>query len=128
MTTTASECDRLLEELGRKPDDLALREQATRALQRAGREAEAISLLTGHLRNLTGHEPPPLPCLCRKCIDPERTTTEALGFTFDREFSVAEGRVLFYWVPREVRGRRAAVRRSVESALADKLRAKKKRR
>jgi hypothetical protein len=125
MATTPT-TESLIAELDSKPDDWQLRERAARALQREGRDAEVAKLLTGKLRNLTGHEPPPLPCLCRKCLKPELTTTEALGFTFDREFAVAEGRVLFYWVPRDLRQRRKAVRASVQTVLGDRLGQKKK--
>jgi hypothetical protein len=130
MGTTRESSAPLLAELGGKPNDLALRERAARALQREGREADALALLTGSLRNLTAHEAPPLPCMCKKCLDPERPTAEAFGFTFDREFAVAEGRVLFYWVPRELARRRPGLRRSVSAVLGDKLakaRKKKKR-
>lgn len=117
----------LLDELHRKPTDDALRERAARSLQQEGKEAEAIALLTGTLRNLTAHEPPPLPCLCKRCLDPARTRAEAFGFDFTRELAVAEGRVLFYWVPGELRRHGKGVRRSVQTALEDKLRKKKRR-
>jgi hypothetical protein len=117
----------LLGELKQKPEDLGLREKAARALQREGRHVEAVQLLTGSLRNLTAHEPPPLPCLCRKCLDPERTSAELFGLSYDREFAVAKGRVLFYWVPRELAHRRDGVVQAVQSRLEDKLSDKKKR-
>jgi hypothetical protein len=117
----------LLDELKQKPEDLGLREKTARALQREGRHGEAVQLLTGSLRNLTAHEPPPLPCLCRKCLDPERTSTELFGLTYDREFAVAKGRVLFYWLPRELARRRPGLLRAVQSKLDDKLAVKKKR-
>jgi len=116
----------LLTELESKPTDLAPRERAARALQAAGEEAEAIALLTAHLRNLTAHEPPPLPCMCKRCLDPVRTSAEAFGFHFTREFAVAEGRVLFYWMPAELKKRSRGVCRSVQSALEDKLRKKRR--
>jgi hypothetical protein len=116
----------LLEELERKPTDLVLRERAVRSLQAEGKEADAITLLVAALRNLTAHEPPPLPCMCKRCLDPERTSAEAFGFQFTREFAVAEGRVLFYWVPEELRRKRKGLVRSVQTALGDKLRKKRR--
>ncbi len=127
MPTTTASSKALLEELDRKPNDLALREQAARALQREGDEAGAITLLTGALRNLTAHEPPPLPCLCKRCLEPALKSAEAGGLAFDRDFAVAAGRVLFYWVPREVR-RKPGLRRSVQAKLEDTLKEKAKRR
>jgi hypothetical protein len=115
----------LLSELAEKPTDLALRERAARALQREGREAEAISVVTSGLRNLTAHEAPPLPCMCKRCLDPAAARAEAFETKFVRDFALAEGRVLFYWVPEELAGKRG-LQSSVQGALAANLRKKRR--
>jgi hypothetical protein len=125
--STPTDSTLLLEQLGQQPNDLVLLERAVRALQSEGHEADAIALLTKNGRNLTAHEPPPMPCLCGRCLDPARTTAEGFGISFVRDFAVVEGRVLFYWVPKELAGR-PGLRRSVATALGDNLKKKQKRR
>jgi hypothetical protein len=114
-------CRELLDKLAESPKDSTLREQAARALLAEGRTRDAIELLTSALRNVTAHEGQRLPCLCAKCLDPEQVEATVKPFAFYREFAVAKGRVLFYWVPRELTRRRAGIRHSVQDALYDRL-------
>src|SRR5437763_13480644 len=108
----------LLAALRKDPNDEPLRERAAHALDLEGKPAEAVALLGQALRNLTAHEKKtPLPCLCKKCLVPATVAAQADGATFRRDFAVAQGRVLFYWVPEEVEASRAEVARSVGSAL-----------
>ena len=86
-----------------------------------------MALLTERLCvNLTAHEAPPLPCLCRQCIDPARIQAEAAGMSFIRDFSVARGRVLFYWVPAQPGSQAQRVRRSVAQVMDEKLKPRRR--
>ncbi|HLT39349.1 MAG TPA: hypothetical protein VK034_23860 [Enhygromyxa sp.] len=96
-----AEPEALLGDLAAAPEDDALRERAAIALEQRGRHREAVELL-GTLTNLTAHDGPTLPCLCRRCLDPERIEAEADGVRFTRRFAVARGRVLYYWAPIEI--------------------------
>jgi hypothetical protein len=96
-----AEPEALLGDLAAAPDDDALRERAAAALCGRGRHREAIEVLAP-LINLTAHDGPTLPCLCRRCLDPERVEAEADGLRFVRRFAVARGRVLYYWAPIEI--------------------------
>ena len=74
-----------------------------RALEAAGRSGDAARLLIGQQTNLTAHDPrDPLPCLCRHCLNPGLSETTLGQDAFYRDFALAEGRVLFYWVPAEL--------------------------
>ena len=95
--------------------------QDARSLEDAGRHREAAQLLTSRLRNFTSHGEDPLPCLCKRCLAPERATAERGGLRFVREWAVSEGRVLFFWMPAELGGRRGEVQRAVQVALSGKL-------
>ena len=119
--------DQLLEQLRGEPADAELRERAARALEAEGRHLQAVELLTERLINLTAHEGPPLPCMCKQCLDPARIEAEEDGVLFQRDFSIASGRVLFYWVPRELHGDKR-LRRSVHGRLEKKLVPKRRRR
>ena len=122
------EADDLLDKVGREPADLALRERAARALARAGRTEESVKVLTSTLRNLTAHEAQALPCLCKRCLDPKQAQAENGGAAYYREFAVAEGRVLFFWVPVELKRRAKGVASSVQTTLKDTLVRKAKQR
>lgn len=100
MSATA-EPEALLGDLAAQPDDDALRERAALALSERGRHREAVELLAA-LTNLTAHDGPTLPCLCRRCLAPERVEAEADGVRFTRRFVVARGRVLYYWAPTDI--------------------------
>lgn len=98
---SASPIEDLEVQLAANPGDETLRARLALALTQAGRHADAASVLSEHLRNLTAHDGPTLPCLCRRCLVPALVTAEADGMTFLRRFAVARGRVLWFWVPTE---------------------------
>lgn len=102
------------------PADERLREDAARALTRAGRHAEAVAVLGEGLVNLTAHDGPTLPCLCRRCLQPALAEASAEGMSFVRRFVVARGRVLYYWAPAQL-GEDAGLRHSVRSRLERRL-------
>jgi hypothetical protein len=118
-----AEPDALLGDLAAQPDDEALRERAALALAERGRHREAVELL-GTLINLTAHDGPTLPCLCRRCLDPERVEAEADGIRFTRRFVVVRGRVLYYWAPIDIAdspGLARSVRMRLDRRLARQL-------
>lgn len=118
---SAPEPEPLLRELNAQPGDgePGLRGRAAEALRAHGREREAIELLAP-LTNLTAHDGPTLPCLCQRCLDPDRGDAEADGIAFARRFAVAHGRVLYYWAPVELADD-PGLRRSVEARLTRRL-------
>lgn len=91
-------------------------ERAARVATNAGRHAEAVEALRG-LANLTAHDRGPLPCLCRRCLDPLVVECEADGQRFRREFSVVGKRVLYFWLPVELLDDARVVQRSVGAAM-----------
>jgi hypothetical protein len=97
--------------------DLAL----LRAAVAAGAELDVRALLGGELIHLNAHEPDVVPCLCRRCIDPDLDRVEAEGQSYVREAAVAKGRVLFFWMPESLEKDRKQVRRAVEARLHAKL-------
>lgn len=99
--------------------DDASRERAAATLSARGRHREAIEILDA-LTNLTAHDGPTLPCLCRRCLDPERVEAEADGVRFARRFVVARGRVLYYWAPIEIADS-PGLARSVRTRLDQRL-------
>jgi hypothetical protein len=114
-----AEPEALLGDLAAQPGDEALRERAAMALSQRGRHREAVEVL-GALTNLTAHDGPTLPCLCRRCLDPERVEAEADGIRFTRRFAVARRRVLYYWAPIDIAdspGLARSVRARLESRL-----------
>lgn len=117
----ADDADALVGRLGAAPGDEALREAAARALSDAGRAAESVRLLTGALKNLTAHTKDKAPCLCRRCLDPQRETLVADGIEMRRDFIVAAGRVLFFWRPVALRTDAAALRDTMREGLAKRL-------
>lgn len=119
--------DELLDAVRGKPDDAPLREQAARALHRSGRSPEAISVLAG-FRNITAHDGALLPCLCKQCLNPELVRAEAGGLAFRRDFAVALGRVLYFWIPEVLLDHAKEVDASVQAALHQKLFRDQKRR
>ena len=115
--------DVLLQQLDSADDDARLRERAARALIEAGRPGEAVALLRARLAHFNAHEPGVLPCLCRRCLDDDdEQTATAYGTDFTRDFTVAEGRVLFFWRPADLDAQAARVRRSVNVGLRARLR------
>jgi hypothetical protein len=97
----ASSIEELEQQLAATPKDEALRARVATALTELGRHREAAAVLGEALRNLTAHDGPTLPCMCRGCLQPELVSAEADGMQFRRRFAVAHGRVLWYWVPVE---------------------------
>ncbi len=115
-----SAIDDLLERLALAPTDVGLRSQAAEALTRAGRHAEAAGLLAEGLINLTAHDGPTLPCLCRRCLQPGLGEAEAEGMKFVRRFALAKGRVLWYWAPIDLANDRGLAR-SIAARLEQRL-------
>jgi hypothetical protein len=109
----------LLTELDARPKDESLREKAAHALANEGRHAECVALLST-LRNLTAHDPGPVPCLCKRCLTEGTFTAESGGMKFVRDFAVQDGRVLWYWVPRELL-ERGPVHPSVKESMKKRL-------
>jgi hypothetical protein len=97
----ASPLEELEDQLAANPSDEGLRARVAILLTEQGRHAKAAAVLGTGLVNLTAHDGPTLPCLCRRCLQSERSTAEAEGMQFRRRFAVARGRVLWYWVPVE---------------------------
>jgi len=87
----------------------------------SGSEMDVRALLSGELIHLNAHEPDVVPCLCRDCIDPDVVRAEAEGESYLREYAVAKGRVLFFWMPESLEKDKKAVRRAVEARLHGKL-------
>jgi hypothetical protein len=98
---SASAIEELEQQLAANPTDEGLRARLAIALTELGRHADAAAVLGQGLRNLTAHDGPTLPCLCRRCLQPDLVSAEADGLQFRRRFAVARGRVLWYWVPLE---------------------------
>ncbi|WP_146157698.1 hypothetical protein [Enhygromyxa salina] len=94
--------DALLKELAVNPDEEPLRVRASQLLARLGRHREAFELLRDRFINLTAHDGPTLPCLCRRCLQPDLGHAHARDMDFARRFVVARGRVLYYWAPLEL--------------------------
>jgi hypothetical protein len=117
----ADEVQALLGKLDASPRDHELRVAAAEALDAAGRRDEAVAVLAAFV-NVTGHDDDAgLPCLCKRCLPTAGPTAEAAGIPFQRSFAVANDRVLHFWMPSEMSGTRAAVRRSVADALETRL-------
>lgn len=117
----ADELVSLLVRLINAPDDADSRRKAIDALDARGLRAEAASLLESFI-NFTGHEDaPPLPCLCKGCIARAPVTATADGLVFSRAFVVSGTRVLHFWLPEELAGDRAEVKRAVGEQLRARL-------
>lgn len=120
--TNPSQIDALVSEARAKPDDMELAARAARALESGGRPREGGQLLLDRLKNLTAHDPGgPLPCLCRRCIQLDQPQAQSQSDRFYREFSIASGRVLFYWVPAGL-PRTASLSRAVGDRMGARLR------
>ena len=111
--------DVLLQQLAANPDDEDLRARTAMALTMARRHAEAETVLAS-LTNLSAHDGPTLPCLCRRCLQPGLIEAEADGMAFVRRFAVARGRVLYFWTPREQADNRGVLR-AVQWRLQQRL-------
>lgn len=82
----------------------------------------AKALLSKGLVHLNGHEQSPLPCLCARCIDAEVESVVVDGSTFVLRHAVAQGRLLFYWMPQSLTKSERRVQRAVEARLIERLR------
>lgn len=116
----ASPIEDLEAQLAVNPADEGVRAKLALALSELGRHADAARVLGERLRNLTAHDGPTLPCLCRRCLVPELVSAEAEGMAFRRRFAVAQGRVLWYWVPLEFADDESLAR-SVTARLQSRL-------
>ena len=63
----------------------------------------------------------PLPCLCAKCLPSAPETIAAHGGTYFRAQAAAQGRLLWFWVPTELKDRLPAVVESVAGRMAKSL-------
>jgi hypothetical protein len=88
----------------------------------SGSDMDVRALLSGQWIHLNAHEPDVVPCLCRACIQPDVERVEAEGETYLREWAVAKGRVLFFWMPEALAKDKKSVRRAVEARMHAKLR------
>jgi hypothetical protein len=120
MPATKPTVQGLLGDLAAAPKDELLRARAAEALEAAGRPREAVELLADGLVNLNAHDGPTLPCLCRRCLQPELVRAEADGLEFVRRFVVGNGRVLWYWAPAEI-ANDPGLARSVRARLVARL-------
>jgi hypothetical protein len=120
MAPTQPTIDALLGDLAAGPDDELLRARAAEALGRTGRHREAVQLLAEKLVNLNAHDGPTLPCLCKRCLQPEVVQAQADGLEFVRRFVVGNGRVLWYWAPAEIADD-PGLARSVRARLVARL-------
>ncbi|MFT3754955.1 MAG: hypothetical protein QM769_03240 [Pseudoxanthomonas sp.] len=59
----------------------------------------------------------PLPCLCVRCLPSAPETIEAQGGTYFRAQAAAQGRLLWFWVPGELKARLPAVVAAVEGRM-----------
>ncbi len=124
----ADELVSLLVRLVNAPHDAETRRKAIDTLDARGLRSEAASLLGGFI-NFTGHEEaPPLPCLCKTCIDRAPQTGTVDGLAFSRAFAVSGTRVLHFWLPDELAGERGELKRAVTEQLRTRLTRKRRRR
>lgn len=107
--------------LDAQPQDESLRDQAARGLYTAGRRREAVALLQAGFVHLNAHDTGSLPCLCKRCLDPEVDRVAVSGTEFVRDHALAQGRILFYWMPASLAGSEAEVRRNVVARLRSRL-------
>jgi hypothetical protein len=96
-------------------------ERRARALEADGKWEELAGTL-GELINLTAHEDGPLPCLCKRCLQPTLVSCEHGDGRYRRGFSIEQGRVLYFWMPEEIADRAISVARSVREAMKIRLR------
>lgn len=97
-----------------------------RTLEARGQRREAYALLHRRFVHLNAHEPDDsLPCLCRRCFQPELVETEVGGARYLREWTEARGRVLYFWLPWELRQQARKVRSGVAASLFGRLRGRR---
>ena len=72
--------------------------------------------------NLTAHEKKSaLPCLCKKCLPAAPEVLERDGAPYFRAAVEAQGRVLWFWVPGELKDELPAVAEAVKERLGKRL-------
>jgi hypothetical protein len=87
-----------------------------------GADRKKIDAALAGFVNLHGHDDDTgLPCLCRDCLPSAGVSATAEGMTFFRSFVIAGTRVLHFWMLEEVTAQRENVRRSVQTALVQRL-------
>jgi len=105
--------------------DLEKRRTKAKALEKTiapGADRTAIDEQLAGFVNLHGHDDDAgLPCLCRECLPSAGTTATSEGMTFYRSFALAGTRVLHFWMLADVARDRENVRRSVATALVQRL-------
>ncbi len=75
--------------------------------------------------NVTKHDASGLlPCLCKGCLPASGERAETGGMAFVRSSTEALGRVLYFWMPEEMKKNADVVGRSVRSVLASRLAAR----
>lgn len=109
--------DAVLAAVEANPTDATTRIDAARACAENGRSAEAAELLAGNFIHLNAHDPGALPCLCKRCLTPDNDTASAGGTDFYRDFAVASGRVLYFWVPAELARKRKQIANDVAAGM-----------
>lgn len=71
---------------------------------------------------LAAHEAAgPLPCLCSKCLPQAPETVETKGATYFRAHAMAQERILWFWVPAELKDRLTEVTQAVAGRMNDHL-------
>jgi hypothetical protein len=120
-TPDATDAESLLAALDAEPQDASLRDRAARALHAAGQRREAVALLQAGFVHLNAHDAGSLPCLCKRCLDPEVDRVAVSATEFVRDHALAQGRILFYWMPASLAGSEAEVRRNVAARLRSRL-------
>jgi hypothetical protein len=77
--------------------------------------------------NLAAHEAPgPLPCLCHKCLQAAPESIEVGGMSFFRAKTEVAERILWFWVPADIKAEMPSVLQAVQSRLYRKLKPFKK--
>lgn len=95
------------------PDDAAL------LLKAAGGAKPARA--PGPLNLAVHHESSPLPCLCRKCLPSAAETVAVDGAAYFRAHVIVQGRILWFWVPEELKARVPEVAQAVANRLTASL-------
>jgi len=72
--------------------------------------------------NMTKHDDTtPLPCLCKECFVQGTERMDVNGMSFVRSSVEASGRVLYFWMPKEIEKNVRIVKKSVQSVLQERL-------
>lgn len=99
-----------------------LPEDAERLMRAASADAPAGRERAPGPINLTAHEKKgALPCLCKKCLPAAPEVLERDGAPYFRAAVEAQGRVLWFWVPGELKDELPAVVEAVKGRLSSRL-------